>query len=246
MTDRPIALVTGASRGIGRAAAVALGRAGYQVIATARAQKALEETDDMVRAVGGACTLVPLDLTDFEAIDRLGAALFQRHGRLDVMVHAAARLAELTPAMHQTPANGQRLIDTNFTATWRLIRSMQPLLMVPGNARTLFFSSGVVANPKPNWALYAATKAATETLVACWVKEVAFKGVGAVTLNPGPVATAMRKQAFPGEDPSTLPPPEALASCMLELVSQADPPRSGDVVNFRDTPHFAAWQAKGG
>jgi NAD(P)-dependent dehydrogenase (short-subunit alcohol dehydrogenase family) len=243
-TDRPIALVTGASRGIGRAAAVALGRAGYQVVAVGRAQQALEATDDAIQAQGGApATLVPLDITDFDGLDRLGGALFQRHGRLDVLVHAAARLGELTPAFHQTPANGERMINTNFTATWRLIRALQPLLMVPGNARALFFTSGVVAAPRANWGLYAATKAATEALVASWVQEVAFKGVGAVTLNPGPVATAMRKQAFPGEDPATLPPPEALSSCMLELVSQAGPARKGEVVNFRDTPHFAAWEA---
>lgn len=244
MTDRPIALVTGASRGIGRAAALVLGRAGYQVIALGRAQKALEQTDDAIQAAGGApATLVPLDLTDFDALDRLGAALYQRHGRLDVLVHAAARLGELTPAMHQTPANGARMIDTNLTATWRLIRAVQPLLTVPGNARCLFFSSGVVAAPRPNWALYAATKAATEALVACWVQEVAFKGVGAAVLNPGPVATAMRKQAFPGEDQTTLPPPEALSSCLLELLDPAAPARMGEVVHFRDTPHFAAWSA---
>jgi NAD(P)-dependent dehydrogenase (short-subunit alcohol dehydrogenase family) len=243
MTDRPVALVTGASRGIGRAAALALGRAGYHVIALGRAQKALEALDDAIMAQGGSSTLVPLDITDFDALDRLGAALLERHGKLDVLVHAAARLGELTPALFQTPANGERMVATNFTATWRLIRSLTPLLCAAGNGRALFFTSGVVADPRPNWSLYAATKAATEALVACWVKEVAFKGVGAVVLNPGPVATAMRRQAFPGEDQATLPAPEALSSCMLELVSPALPPRSGDIVHFRATPHFEAWAA---
>jgi NAD(P)-dependent dehydrogenase (short-subunit alcohol dehydrogenase family) len=244
MTDAPrIALITGASRGIGRAAALACARAGMHVVATARAQKALESLDDEIRTGGGRCTLVPMDLMDGDAIDRLGAALHARHGRLDVLVHAAAHLGQLATVGALSPRDADRLIGSNLTATWRLIRSMEPLLMAASGARALFFTSGVVANPRPHWGLYAATKAGTEALVACWAQEVAFKGVHATVLNPGPVATAMRRAAFPGEDPATLPPPEALASLILELTGPEPKAKSGAVVHFRDTAHFQAWEA---
>jgi NAD(P)-dependent dehydrogenase (short-subunit alcohol dehydrogenase family) len=240
---KPVTLVTGASRGIGRAAAIACARAGHHVVAVARSQKALEDLDDAIGAQGGTATIVPLDLSDLDAIDRLGGVLFERYGSLNGLVHAAAKLGDLTPAFHISPADGARMIELNLTATWRLIRSMEPLLRVPGDARTVFFTSGVVARPRANWSLYAATKAGVEALVACWQPEVAFKGVGAAVLNPGPVATGMRKKAFPGEDQATLPKPEALSSMILELLDPTRPALPGSVVNFRDTAHFAAWEA---
>lgn len=241
MTDTPIALVTGASQGIGRAAAVALARAGHHVVAVARAQGRLEALDDEIRAQGGTATIVPLDLGDMGGIDRLGGALHERYGRLDVLVHAAARLGDLTPVFHMSPGDAEKMIAVNLTATWRLMRSMEPLLKAAPAGRALIFSSGAARRPRANWGLYAATKAAVEALAVSWAQEIAFKGVGVAVLNPGPVATAMRKRAFPGENQTELPKPEALASCILELVSAAAPPRDGSLVNFRDTAHFRAW-----
>jgi NAD(P)-dependent dehydrogenase (short-subunit alcohol dehydrogenase family) len=243
MTDTKIALITGASRGIGRAAALACARAGMQVVATGRAQAALESLDDEIRAAGGlAPTIVPLDLTDFDGIDRLGGALFQRFGRVDCLVHAAAHLGDLMPLAHMTPRIGETMIATNLTATWRLIRSVEPLLLQAPNPRAIFFTSGVVAKPRAFWGLYAATKAATESLVQCWADEVDFKKIVATILNPGPVATAMRNKAFPGEDQSTLPQPQALSSMILSLLDESHV-QTGQVVNFRDTEHFRAWEA---
>jgi NAD(P)-dependent dehydrogenase (short-subunit alcohol dehydrogenase family) len=245
MSDHKIVLVTGASRGIGRAAAIACARAGMQVVATGRAQAALESLDDEIRAAGGlAPTIVPLDLTDFDGIDRLGGALFQRFGRLDGLVHAAAHLGDLMPLAHLTPRLGERLIATNMTATWRLIRSMEPLLLQSQSARAIFFTSGVVDKPRAFWAMYAATKAANEAMVQCWADEVDFKKVVATILNPGPVATAMRKAAFPGEDQDTLPQPAALSSMILSLLDE-NHTETGKIVNFRDTEHFRAWEAMG-
>jgi NAD(P)-dependent dehydrogenase (short-subunit alcohol dehydrogenase family) len=243
MTDAKIVLITGASRGIGRAAAIACARAGMHVVATGRAQKALEELDDEIRAAGGATpTIVPLDMTDFDGIDRLGGALFERFGRIDNLIHAAAHLGDLMPLSHMTPRLGEAIIATNLTATWRVIRSMEPLLLQAPNARAIFFSSGVAANPRAFWGLYAATKAATESLVKCWADEVDFKKVVATILNPGPVATAMRNKAFPGEDQSTLPPPAALSSLILSLLDEKHT-QTGKLINFRDTEHFKAWEA---
>jgi NAD(P)-dependent dehydrogenase (short-subunit alcohol dehydrogenase family) len=243
MSDHKIVLVTGASRGIGRAAAIACARAGMQVVATGRAQAALESLDDEIRDAGGLPpTIVPLDLTDFDGIDRLGGALFQRFGRLDGLVHAAAHLGDLMPLAHITPRIGERLIATNITATWRLIRSVEPLLLQSHAPRAIFFTSGVVERPRAFWALYAASKAATEAMVQCWADEVDFKKVVATILNPGPVATAMRKAAFPGEDQSTLPEPKALSSMILSLLDEAHN-ETGTTIHFRDTEHFRAWEA---
>ncbi|GBF57334.1 putative oxidoreductase YciK [Candidatus Phycosocius bacilliformis] len=246
MSESKIVLVTGASRGIGRAAALACARAGMQVIATGRAQKALEDLDDDIRKAGGLpATLVPMDLTDFDAIDRLGGALYQRYGRLDGLIHAAAHLGDLTPVAHVTPRVGEQLIQTNLTASWRLMRSMEPLLIQSPAGRAIFFTSGVVANPRANWGLYAATKAGVEALAKCWADEIEFKKVVVTILNPGPVATAMRKNAFPGEDPATLPQPEHLSSLILDLMGDG-PHQTGQTIHFRQTEHFKAWQAAHG
>jgi NAD(P)-dependent dehydrogenase (short-subunit alcohol dehydrogenase family) len=242
MSENKVVLITGASRGIGRAAAIACARVGMQVVATGRAQAALESLDDDIRTAGGlAPTIVPLDLTDFDGIDRLGGALFERYGRLDGLVHAAAHLGDLMPLAHMTPRIGETMIATNLTATWRLIRSMEPLLIQSTAPRAIFFTSGVVAKPRAFWGLYAATKAATESLVQCWSDEVDYKKIVATILNPGAVATAMRNKAFPGEDQSTLPQPAALSSMILSLLDEAHT-KTGTIINFRDTPHFKAWE----
>jgi NAD(P)-dependent dehydrogenase (short-subunit alcohol dehydrogenase family) len=233
-----IALVTGASRGIGRASAQALALAGATVIASARTQGALEELDDEVyAATGRRVVLMPFDLTDGDAIDRVGAALYERFARLDILVHAGAILGLMTPVSHLGPKEWNRVVAANLTAPYRLIRSLEPLLRQSDAGRALFFSSGVAANPRAFWGGYAATKAGLEALVRCWADEIENTPVRAGILNPGPVRTKMRAEAFPGEDPATLPEPSELAPLVLELVRpDLTPPTQ--TVNFQD------WKAK--
>jgi NAD(P)-dependent dehydrogenase (short-subunit alcohol dehydrogenase family) len=228
-----IALVTGASRGIGRASAVALARAGAHVIATATNQGALEELDDEITAATGrSATLVPLDLKDGGGIDRLGAAIYERWGRLDVMVAAAAVLGPLTPVAHLDVKDWAKVMAVNVTAQWRLIRSMDPLLRASDAGRAVFLTSGVARSPRAFWGAYAASKAALETLVATWADEVDRTAIRAAMLNPGGTATRMRAEAFPGEDPATLPRPDEVAALVLELCRPDREPPQG-VVDFR-------------
>jgi len=241
-SEKPIAVVTGASRGIGRAAAVVQARSGRHVIAIARSTKALEKLDDEIRDSGGSCSLVPMDLKDFDGIDRLGLELYQRYGRVDVLIHAAGVLGPLTPTSHVSPRTWDEVMGANLTASFRLIRSLEPLLRLSSFPRAVFFSSGAAANPRAFWGPYAAAKAGTEALIKSWAQEVGFTGLRANLLNPGAVRTKMRAGAFPGEDPMTLPPPEALGSILLEM-THPDFETNGKVINFRDTEHFHAWSA---
>jgi NAD(P)-dependent dehydrogenase (short-subunit alcohol dehydrogenase family) len=245
MTDRPIVLVTGASQGIGRAAAMIMARAGWQVIVTARSQKALETLDDEIFAtVGANVTIVPLDLKDGAGVDRLGSAIYSRFGRLDGLIHCAARIGDLGPLHHATPREAQNIIDTNLTAVFRLIASMNDLLALSPFGRAVFLSSTLAHEPRANWGLYAATKAGLEAMVLCWALEQNLNNIVATILNPGAIGTAMRRKAFPGEDQSSLPTPADLGSCILELMSpKRDKAKNGEVVNFRETTHFSAWQA---
>ncbi|MBW3616171.1 MAG: SDR family NAD(P)-dependent oxidoreductase [Proteobacteria bacterium] len=221
-----VALVTGASRGIGRAAAGALARAGAQVIATGTNQGALEELDDEVRAATGAgVTLVPLDLKDGDGLDRLGAALYERWGRLDALVAAAGVLGPMSPLGHVEPKDWTRTLAVNLTANWRLIRSVDPLLRASDAGRAVFLTSGVAAEPRAFWGPYAVSKAGLEALVRTYADEVANTAVRVALYNPGRTRTRMRAEAFPGEDPETLPPPEAHAPAILELLrADRDPP----------------------
>jgi len=217
--DRRIALVTGASRGIGRAAAMALAASGFHIIAAARSQKALEALDDDVRKAGGDATLVPLDLKDYDAIDRLGAALYERWGRLDALAACAGVLGDLTPVAHARPAMMEEVFAVNVFANQRLIRSMDPLLRAAPAARAVFLSSGVARHPRAFWGPYAASKAALESLVHIYAQEVAITPIKVNLLNPGATRTAMRAKAFPGEDPASLPTPEDIAPLIVELLS---------------------------
>jgi NAD(P)-dependent dehydrogenase (short-subunit alcohol dehydrogenase family) len=213
-----IALVTGASRGIGRAAALALAEAGAHVIAVARTQGALEELDDAIRATGGeAATLVPLDLSAGDGLDQLGFAIHQRHGRLDVLVHAAAMLGGLWPVAHMDPSHWDRVVAVNLTAVYRLIRSMEPLLRQSDAGRAVFLTSGVAARPRAFWGGYAATKAGLEALVRCWADEIESTPIRAALLDPGVMRTRMRAEAFPGEDPETLADPSEIGPLIVEL-----------------------------
>ncbi|THD76193.1 MAG: SDR family NAD(P)-dependent oxidoreductase [Phenylobacterium sp.] len=217
LTDK-IALVTGASRGIGRAAALALAEAGAHVVAVARTQGGLEELDDQIRsATGQSATLVPLDIADGEALDQLGYVLFRRFGRLDVLVHAAAILGPVTPVSHVEPKHWDQVVAVNLTAAFRLIRTTEPLLRAAEAARAIFLTSGVAARPRAFWGPYATTKAGLEAMVRTWADELETTKVRAAILNPGPMRTAMRAEAMPGEDPLTLPDPSEIGPLILEL-----------------------------
>jgi NAD(P)-dependent dehydrogenase (short-subunit alcohol dehydrogenase family) len=231
-----IALVTGASRGIGQALALGLAKAGAHVVATARTQGGLEELDDAVFAATGAhATLVPLDIEDGDGLDRLGAALYERFGRLDVLVSNAGDLGLLTPVAHLDPKIWSRSVAVNMTATFRLIRSMDPLLRLSDAARAVFLTTNVASATRAFWASYAATKAGMEALVRCYADEVDNTAIRCTLLSPGPLRTRMRMQAFPGEDPDELTPPEALVPMLLELVAPGgEPPLDAS---------FPAWRA---
>ncbi len=229
-----IALVTGASRGIGRASALALARAGAHVIAAARTQGGLEELDDEIRqATGERATLTPFDLVDGGAIDRLGGALFERFGRLDILLHAGATLGTLTPVSHMEPRPWAKAVAINLTAPYRLIRSLEPLLRVSDTGRAIFVTTGAVARPRAFWGPYAATKAGMETLVKTWADEMENTNVRPILVDPGAMRTRMRAEAYPGEDPETLPDPSEIGPLMVEL---ADPARAapGETVSFRE------------
>ena len=230
--DKRIALVTGASRGIGRAVALELARRGWRVVCVARAQKALEKLDDDIRALGGEATLVPMDLKDYAGIAQLGAALFERHGKLDALAACAGALGSLTPAHQATPSIMEETIGVNFMANQRLIRSMHPLLRESDAGRAVFLTTGVVRDPRAYWAPYAASKAALEVLVQCYAAELNITPIKANLFSPGPVRTAMRAKAFPGEDPMTLPAPDEVAPSIVEMLEPAYS-ANGETVRFQ-------------
>jgi NAD(P)-dependent dehydrogenase (short-subunit alcohol dehydrogenase family) len=231
--ENKIALVTGASRGIGRAAAVALGAAGAHVICLARTAGALEEVDDEIRKAGGeAATLVPLNIRDAAALDRLGQSIFDRWGRLDAFLGNAGSLGVLTPLAHLDPKVFQELIEVNVTANYRLIRSLDPLLRLSEAGRALFVSSGAARKHTPFWGGYAMAKAALESLALTYAAECESTKVRVNLLNPGPMRTTMRARAMPGEDATTLPPPEAIAPLIVELLSPANA-KNGELVSFK-------------
>ncbi len=228
-----IALVTGASRGIGRACALELAKAGAHVIAVARTVGALEELDDEIQAAGGTATLVPLDLRDFPALDRLGASIFERWGRLDAFLGNAAVLGLITPLTHLDPEVFQEAFDINVTANWRLIRSLDPLLRRSDAGRVVLVSSGIARSPRAYWGCYAASKAALESLALTYADECEKTSIRVNLFNPGPLRTKMRARAMPAEDPMTLKPPEAAAPVILEMLSPAYE-ANGKLVNLRD------------
>jgi len=225
-----IAVVTGASRGIGAAVARLLAGEGAHIVAVARTVGGLEELDDAIRASGGTTTLVPQDLRDFEAIDRLGAALYQRYGRLDVLVGNAGVLGGLTPVGHIEPRAWEEALAINLTANYRLIRSLDPLLRQSDAGRAVFVTTGATRRPRPYWATYGTTKIALEYLVLTWAAEVAKTNIRVNLVNPGATRTAMRAAAMPGEDPQTLPTADEIAPAFLELAAP-DCARHGEIVN---------------
>ena len=227
-----IALVTGASRGIGRAVAVALAKAGAHVVAVARTVGGLEELDDEIKQQGGTATLVPLDLKDFAGIDRMAAAVHERWGRLDALFGNAGILGALTPVAHLNPKTWDEVMAINVTANWRLIRDLDPLLRQSDAGRVLMMSSAVARLNRPYWGPYAISKAALEMLTFTYAAECNGTNVKANAYNPGPTRTRMRAEAMPGEDPMTLPTPEDMAPLILELLSPACT-KNGELVAFR-------------
>jgi NAD(P)-dependent dehydrogenase (short-subunit alcohol dehydrogenase family) len=216
LVDR-IALVTGSSRGIGAATALALGRAGAHVVAVARTVGGLEEIDDALRADGGSATLVPLDLKDYAGIDRLGGALHQRYGRLDILIGNAGILGPLSPLGHVEPKAWDEVFAVNVTANWRLIRAMDPLLQASAAGRAVFITSGAAWIARAYWGPYAVSKAALEALARTYASETESTPVRVNLFNPGPIRTRMRAQAMPGEDPAKLDKPHQVAEKILEL-----------------------------
>jgi NAD(P)-dependent dehydrogenase (short-subunit alcohol dehydrogenase family) len=216
LSDR-IAVVTGASRGIGRAAALALAQAGAHVVALARTQGALEELDDAIRERGSSATLVPVNLKDLDALDRLGAAIHERWGKLDILVGNAGVLGELAPITHIDQPVWDEVMTINVTANYRLIRSLDPLLRASDAGRAIFVSSAAAHKCTAYWGPYSISKAALEALVRTYAAETVTTPVRVMLLNPGPLRTAMRRTAMPGEDPMTLKTPEDLAPHVVAL-----------------------------
>jgi len=248
MSDLPlkdrIALVVGASRGIGYESALALARAGAHVVATARTQGGLEELDDAIfAATGQHATLIPFDLVDGGAIDRLGGALFERFGRLDVWVQAAATMGAegLTPVSHADPRGFAKVEKINFTAVYRLIRSLEPLLKASDAARVIHVTSSVASAPRAFWGAYAATKAGAEALMKCWADEIETMPIRVSIVDPGRMRTQLRAQAYPGEDPATVVHPSAIGPLMVELARpDLDPPLTITFKDWNVGPNVAA------
>ncbi|HEY0424174.1 MAG TPA: SDR family NAD(P)-dependent oxidoreductase [Rhodopila sp.] len=230
--DGAIALVTGASRGIGAAVSVELARLGARVVITARTQGGLEETDDAIRAIGGEATILPLDLREGEQIDAIGPTLFQRFGRLDVLLHNAGALGRLTPVSHILPDDWADVVAVNLSASWRLIRTCDPLLRRAPAGRAVFVTEQRAREPRAYWGAMGATKAGMEHLALTWAQEVATTFVRVNLFDPGPVATRMRSNAFPGEKPATLPTAERVAPALAALCLPLEQ-RNGSLVHFQ-------------
>lgn len=224
-----IALITGASRGIGRAVAKRFAEEGAVVVAVGRTQGALEELDDEIRAIGGHCVLVPEDLRDFDKIDHMGAALYERFGRLDILVGNAAVLGVLGPLTHMKPKDWDDVLATNLTVNWRLLRSMNPLLRQSDAGRAIFVTSSVGHQPRAYWGAYAVSKAGLEMMAKIYAEETRKTPIRVNIYDPGRTRTRMRAQAFPGENPETVPAPESHADAFVALASpECD--RHGEVV----------------
>lgn len=212
-----VALITGASRGLGAAAALAYAAEGAHCVLVARTVGGLEEVDDRIKAIGGSATLVPLDITDGPGIDRLGQALFDRFGRLDVLLGNAGILGTLSPMGHFEPRVFEQVMAVNVTANWRLIRSMDPLLRRSDAGRAIFVTSGASRRILPYWGAYATSKAALDMMVGIYAAEVAHTQLKVNLFNPGPTRTFMRREAFPGEDEAQQTPPEAHGEALIQL-----------------------------
>lgn len=231
-----IAVVTGASRGLGRATALALAKEGAHIIATARTQGGLEELDDEIKkATGQSATLVPLDITDYPGIDRLGAAIFERWKKLDILIGNAGLLGKLTPVPHLEPKVWDDVMAVNVTANYRLIRSFDPLLRMSDAGRAVFVTSGAAHKAPAFWGGYSVSKAALEAMVKTYANEMQTSTVRINLFSPGPTRTKMRATAMPGEDPMSLPAPEDVAAQIVPMCG----------VEFQDTGAVYKYAASG-
>jgi NAD(P)-dependent dehydrogenase (short-subunit alcohol dehydrogenase family) len=217
-----LALVTGASRGIGRALAVRLAADGFHVILTARTEAGLVETDDAIHDAGGTATIAPLDLARFDAIDKLAAAIAGRWERLDLLVLNAAMLGTLSPLGHAAPREFEEVMALNVTAQWRLLRAFDTLLR-RARGTVVGVTSSVAMGGRAYWGPYAASKAALEVLLGTYADEMQALGVNALVVDPGATATKMRARAYPGEDPATLKPPETVADAIANAIAKGLP-----------------------
>ncbi|MCL2428643.1 MAG: SDR family oxidoreductase [Alphaproteobacteria bacterium] len=233
--DGRVALVTGASRGIGAATARALAGLGAHVVMTARTEGGLEETDDAIRAAGGRATLLPLDLTESEPIDAIGPSIYKRFKRLDILVHCAAALGRLTPVSHILPNDWAETVGVNLSAAWRLIRTTAPLLQAAEAGRAVFVTDAVASRPHAYWGAYGATKAGMEHLVRSWAAEIATTRLRVNLFDPGVVATRLRRLAFPGEEPDGLQKPEAVAPAIALLCLPGET-RNGELIVAAGSP----------
>jgi NAD(P)-dependent dehydrogenase (short-subunit alcohol dehydrogenase family) len=215
--DGAVALVTGASRGLGFATAVHLAKAGAHIIATARTKGGLEELDDAVKAAGSTATLVPMNITDLDAIDRLGAVIFERFKKLDILIGNAGTLGKLTPLAHVEPKVWDEALAINLTSNYRLVRSMDTLLRAAPAGRAVFVTSGLATKCYPYWGTYSIGKAALEALMKTYAAEVATTPVRVNCFSPGPTRTKMRATAMPGEDPVTLPTADEVSAQILPM-----------------------------
>lgn len=219
--DGRLALVTGASRGVGAATAEALAASGAHVVVTARTEAGLIELDDRIAAAGGSATIAPFDLRDGDAIDRLAAAVAQRWGKLDILIVNAATLGTLTPVPHIAIKEFDAVVSLNLTASWRLIRAFDPLLRASDAGRLIALTSSVATTPRAYWGTYAATKAALDSLVLTYGAEVGnITPIRVALVDPGATATTMRARAYPGEDAATLKPPTAVADAIVALLTE--------------------------
>lgn len=212
-----VALVAGASRGLGAATAEALANSGAEVLLVARTQGALEEIHDKISAAGGKAVIAPVDLLDGEAQDRLAIGVAERYGRLDILVQTAAILGQLSPISHFTPELFERIITSNLTANWRLIRNFEALLQQSNSGRAIITTCGIAEKGEPFWAPYAASKSALQAMVACWAREVEHTKLRVNLIDPGVMRTGLRAEAFPGEDPSQLQFPASVAPLIINL-----------------------------
>lgn len=220
--DKRITLVTGASQGIGRAACLALAKAGHHVIGLARSKKALEALDDEIQALGGSMTLIPFDLKDAGAFEPLGHAIAEKFGRLDGLLGNAGLLGTIGPLQAGGERQFNEVIDVNLSANWRLIRVMDPLLRRSDTPRAVFITSGVVPRPRAFWGPYQASKAGLEALVYAWADENEQMPLNVNLFDPGATRTQMRADAVPGEDPMTLPPAEAVAAHLVPMLEASE------------------------
>ena len=236
MTDTPlagaVALVTGASRGLGAAVAVELARFGAHVVIAARSDDGLTRTDDAIRSIGHEATLLPADLTRGDVADAIGPSLYERFGRLDILVHAAGALGALTPTSHITSEQWEPTFGINATATWRLIRTTEPLLRGAPFGRAVVFTSSLATSPRAYWGLYSASMAARQALVLAWAAELERSDLRVNLFDPVQAATALRAAAFPGEDPASVPAPESIAPAVAALCLPGET-RHGAIVTWQ-------------